>query len=52
MRWPQIVMLSAIGLDLLLSVYMHGKEVKQNFWSKVINVGFLMFLLLMGGFFK
>ena len=52
MRWPQIVLISAMGLEMLLAVYMHGKEVKINFWSKVINAGFLIFLLVFGGYFK
>ena len=53
MRWPQITLISLLGIELLLTAYLHGKERKDkfNFWKKLINAGVFIFILWQGGFF-
>ena len=51
MRWPQIVVLSWMGIGLLCSVYIHEKEVKVNFWSRLISTAITILILWKGGFF-
>jgi hypothetical protein len=48
----QIIVLSLMGLNLLVSANQHGKEVKQNIYGALIGVGIMVFLLVSGGFFK
>ena len=48
----QIIVLSLMGLNLLVSANQHGKEVKQNIYGALIGAGIMVFLLISGGFFK
>lgn len=53
MGWPQITVLTLMGLNLLAGAYLHGKERKgeYNFWPSAIGVVLMVFLLIQGGFF-
>ncbi len=51
MKWPQIVVLSLMGIGLLSAIYMHGKEVKISFWLRFFSTAFMIFLLWKGEFF-
>ena len=50
---PQIILLSLLGLQLLLTAYLHGKprDGKHNIFFKLIDAAILIWILIAGGFF-
>ena len=49
---PQIIYLSIVFINLLLTANMHGKErTPYNFWTSLVGTVLGFFLLYWGGFF-
>lgn len=53
MGFPQIILLSLIGLNLLISSYLHGKPKEGNYsvFVSIVGVTIHLTLLYFGGFF-
>jgi hypothetical protein len=53
MGTPQIILLTLLGIQLLLTAYLHGKprDGKHNVFVKLIDAGILIWILVAGGFF-
>jgi hypothetical protein len=53
MGTPQIILLTLLGIQLLITAYMHGKERTgtHNIFFRIIDAGLLILLLVAGGFF-
>ena len=52
MGTPQIICIVTIGLNLLITAHLHGKDKdKHNIFTTLINAGFTIGLLYWGGFF-
>ena len=53
MGTPQIILLSLLGLQLLITAHYHGKprDGKHNIFVKLIDAGILLWILSAGGFF-
>ena len=53
MGTPQIILLSLLGLQLLLTAYLHGKpkDGKHNIFVRLIDGAILIWILVAGGFF-
>jgi len=53
MGFPQIILLSLIGLNLLISSYLHGKpkEGNHSVFVSIVGVTIYLTLLYFGGFF-
>jgi hypothetical protein len=53
MGFPQIILLSLIGLNLLISSYLHGKpkEGNHSVFLTMISITLHLTLLYFGGFF-
>jgi hypothetical protein len=51
---PQIIALVLIGLNLLISAYLHGKPKsgKHNVFLALLNAGITIWILSSGGFFE
>ena len=52
MRWPQIVTIVLLALNLGLTIPLHGEEKngKHNFWLELGSTIFTVLLLYAGGF--
>jgi len=50
---PQIILLSLLGIQLLATAYMHGKDHtgKFNIFYKLVDAGIVIWILIAGGFF-
>lgn len=50
---PQIILLTLIGIRLLISAYLHGKEREgtHNIFFNLFDVAVLIWILYVGGFF-
>jgi hypothetical protein len=50
---PQIILLTLLGIQLLLTAYMHGKERTgtHNIFFRIIDSAILLWILFAGGFF-
>ena len=53
MGTPQIILLTLLGIQLLITAYLHGKprDGKHNVFVKLIDAGILIWILVAGGFF-
>ena len=53
MRAPQIICLVLVGINLLLSAYLHGKPKRgtENFFVALVGQAGMVALLWWGGFF-
>jgi len=53
MGTPQIILLTLLGIQLLITAYMHGKERTgtHNIFFRIIDAGILIWILISGGFF-
>lgn len=53
MGTPQIILLTLLGLQLLLTAYYHGKprDGKHNIFVRLIDSAILLWILIAGGFF-
>jgi hypothetical protein len=54
MGTPEIIYLSLVGINLLASAYLHGreKESKHNVFTSLIGAALAIGLLYWGGFFN
>jgi hypothetical protein len=54
MGTPQIIYLSLIGINLLASAYLHGRdrETKHNVFTSLLGAALAIGLLYWGGFFN
>ena len=50
---PQIILLTLIGIQLLATAYLHGKERTgtHNLFTRLIDTAILIWILVAGGFF-
>jgi multisubunit Na+/H+ antiporter MnhC subunit len=50
---PQIILLTILGLTLLATAYLHGKDRtgKHNIFLKLIDAAITIWILVSGGFF-
>ena len=53
MGTPQIILLTLLGIQLLITAYMHGKERTgtHNIFMRIVDAGLLIWILIAGGFF-
>lgn len=53
MKWPQVVMVVLLSIDLTMYLLKHGEERtgKYSFWVACLCDGVLLWLLIKGGFF-
>jgi hypothetical protein len=53
MGTPQIILLTLIGIQLLITAYLHGKERTgtHNIFFRIIDTIILLWILISGGFF-
>jgi hypothetical protein len=53
MGTPQIILLTLLGIQLLITAYLHGeqRDGKYNVFFKLIHAGILIWILVAGGFF-
>jgi hypothetical protein len=47
----QIIWIVFMGISLCANAFMHGREIKVNFWTALISTGVHVLLLALGGFF-
>jgi hypothetical protein len=49
----QIILLVLLGINLLVSAYLHGKPQNgdHNIFTSLVNAGILIWVLIAGGFF-
>ena len=54
MGWPQILWIALSTMGLGISLVKHGepRESKYNFWITLISLGFEVFILHSGGFWR
>lgn len=53
MGWPQIVILILYGLDIIIGIFLHNSPRRcYNGWGTILEVGMMLWLLWMGGFFS
>jgi hypothetical protein len=53
MGTPQIILLTLLGIQLLCTAYMHGKERTgtHNIYMRIVDSAVLIWILIAGGFF-
>jgi hypothetical protein len=53
MGTPQIILLTLLGIQLLITAYLHGKERTgtHNIFFRIIDSATLIWILIAGGFF-
>jgi hypothetical protein len=53
MGTPQIILLTLLGIQLLITAYRHGTPIDgtHNIFIKLIDAGILVWILVAGGFF-
>jgi hypothetical protein len=53
MGTPQIILLTLLGIELLLTAYMHGRPRTStyNIFMRIVDSAVLIWILIAGGFF-